>query len=292
MKRARHSTGGRPLWTCFCHSARGTTLRIRTTRGTTLSISTTSSTNLPRRFRNPSIPERLTPDGLPLAHYAANQRAFYRNSVVSLDDMTEKAATMLIGDCNGNFVPVGYPFNWRDVMLGIGRSPEGFGCPARKITTLLMADGSVRLLNDQIDLAVVQSLAGQGMREPRPDQVAKPTEPYRLKIRDYWRYLNIVRAHKSLMTFNLSPDRTFLAVDFRRYDSPADAEPEVWRSYFKEFQGTAPIETIEVKGHLRARELLPFLEIPSLKRLTLIGAHIDDDKDAVLSGARKDIVVD
>jgi type II secretory pathway pseudopilin PulG len=243
-------------------------------------------------FQNPSIAELQSPDGLPLVHYAANQRLLYRNSVVSLDDVPEKDATALIGDANGNFVPVGYPFNWRDLSLGIGTSPDGFGCPRRNGTMFLMADQAVRWFDNRVDANVVQSLAGPGSPEPSPDQVAKPSEPYRLTVRDYWRYLNIVRAHKGRMTFRLAPDRRFLEVDFRRYDDPRDAVPEQWQSYFQQFSKAAPVEHIEVHGNLRANELLPLLDLPTLKRLTIRNAKIADDKESVLASARRDIVVD
>jgi type II secretory pathway pseudopilin PulG len=243
-------------------------------------------------FQNPSIPELQSPDGLPLVHYAANQRLFYRNSVVSLSDVAEKGATALVGDCDGNFVPLGYPFNWRDISLGIGLSPDGFGCPSRDGTMFVMADLSVRWLNNRTDATVAQALAGPGLPEPTADQVAKPSKPYRLLIRDYWRHLKVVRAHKGLMTFSLAPDRRFLSVDFGHYDDPKDAVPERWRSSFQEFRKTAPIEHVEVIGQLRAAELQPFLEIPTLKRLTITGADIAEDKDSVLSAARKDIVID
>jgi hypothetical protein len=156
----------------------------------------------------------------------------------------------------------------------------------------VMADESVRWLNNRADATVALALAGPGLPEPSPDDVAKPAEPYRLMIRDYWRYLKIPRAQKGLMTFRLAPDRRYLQVDFRHYDDPKDANPERWRSHFQEFSKTAPIEHVEVIGHLRAPELQPFLEIPTLRRLTVTGAEIADDQDAVLAGARNDIVVD
>ncbi|MBI3866351.1 MAG: DUF1559 domain-containing protein [Planctomycetia bacterium] len=134
-------------------------------------------------FQNPSMAERKSIDGLPLAHYAANQRLFYRNSVVTLKDVPQQNATALVGDCNGNFLPMGSPFQWRDLSLGIGTTPDGFGCPTRDITMFLMADGSVRALNNRTDAAVAQALAGPASLAPTPDQVAKPSVRYRLKTR-------------------------------------------------------------------------------------------------------------
>lgn len=243
-------------------------------------------------FQNPSIDEKRSPDGLPLAHFAANQLLFHRNSSVSLDELTEKGGTALLGDCNGNFPPIGYPFNWRDLSIPLGSSPEGFGCPVREITMVLMADGSVRYLDNLADGAVLRSLAGPDGLRPSPDKVVKPLEPYRLKTSEYWRYLHIVRAHKSLMTFGLSPNRKSLNVDFRRYDRPEDATPDKWSGYFRDFVKSAPIEQVELKGELRADELRPFLEMPTIKQLGIRDAKISDDRDAVLATAKKDLVID
>jgi type II secretory pathway pseudopilin PulG len=243
-------------------------------------------------FQNPSIPDVRSSDGLPLTHFAGNEMLFYRNSVVSLNDLPERGSTALLGDCNGDFPPLGYPFNWRDVSHGIGTSPAGFGCPVRDATMFLMADQSVRVLNNRADIEVVRTLAGPLAMKPTSEQVAKPSEPYRLKIRKYWRYLNIVRAHKSLMTFRLAPDQKYLHVDFRRYDDPEDAVPERWRSDFLSFIKDAPVEHVELEGSLRANELVPFLELPALKRLTIGGAKIADDKESILNKARKKILID
>jgi type II secretory pathway pseudopilin PulG len=241
-------------------------------------------------FQNPSISETQSPDGLPLIHYAANQRLFYRNSVVRLRDVPDKSAAAMLGDANGSFIPLGYPFNWRDLSLGLGTSPDGFGCPRREITMLLLADGSVRALNNKADANVVMSLMGPEKAAPTPQQVAKPVEPYRLKIQEYWRYLDVVRGQKRLMNFALAPDKKSLSVNFGPNDSRV--VPGEWTPYFGPFIKGAPVERVEIRGWLRASELVPFLQIATLKRLTISNADIADDKDSILKTARKDIVVD
>ena len=242
-------------------------------------------------FQNPSVAERTSADGLPLAHYAANQRLFYRNSVVSLSDVEEKSATALVGDCNGNFIPIGYPFHWRDLSAGIAKTPDAFGCPTRDITMLIMADGSGRLLNNRTDAAVVQTLAGPESLEPSPDQVAKPNVPYRLNTREYWRYLNINPDHRRLIALRRAPDGKYLEATFENYEF-RDLDPKRLSSQLQEFIKLATVEHVELKGKLRADEVRPFLEIPTVNRLTISGADITGDKDAVLAAARKEIVVD
>ena len=150
----------------------------------------------------------------------------------------------------------------------------------------------MRTLTNRTDTEIAKSIRGPSELQPTPEQVVKPPEPYRLKIREYWRYLNVVRAHKGLMTFRLSPDRKSLFVDFRRYDDPKDAVPEQWRPYFQDFLKAAPVEHVELKGRLRANELTPFLALPTLKRLTVSKAQIADDIDAVLATARNEVMID
>src|SRR5262249_23974640 len=149
-----------------------------------------------------------------------------------------------------------------------------------------------RRLSTRTDGAVLRTFAGPEELRPTAEQVAKPTKPYRLTIREYWRYLKIVRRHKGLMTFRLSPDKEYLDVDVREYDDPNDADPDVWRRYFERFLGNSPVEHVQISGHLRAEELTPFLAIPTLKRLSIHGAHIDGDPAPVLSGARQDLLID
>ncbi len=238
----------------------------------------------------PGIFAERSPDGLPLTHMAASQTLFHRNSVVRLDNLPEKSGVAMIGEARGNFVPIGYPYNWRDLSLGLGASDEGFGSPIRDTTMFVMGDLSVREFANDTSAAILKDLAGQ--IQPLPRAVKKPAGPYRLTVRDYWRYLNVVRGHKQLMTFRLSPDRKNLYVDFRYYDDYSEAIPERWDSYFHKFLQAAPVETVHLKGRLRARELQPFLKLPKLKRLTISDARIEDDPKEFLAVAPKSILVD
>lgn len=243
-------------------------------------------------WQNPSESVTRSPEGFPLNHFTANQRLFHRNSVIHLDNIPELGATALIGEAYGNYVPIGYPYNWRDISLGLAKSSSGFGCPARDVTMFLMGDGSVRTLNNKTDSAVLNSLAGPDKLKPSVEQVAKPSEPYRLKNQPYWRYLDVVRAHKELMSFRLTPDRKTLFVDFRNCNDPEEAVASKWSGYFHEFLKGAPVEHVELKGHLRANELVPFLELASLKRLTISLCTIQDDSESVLTKARAGIAID
>lgn len=242
--------------------------------------------------QDPSIREVRSPDGFPLSHFAANQRLFYRNSVVRLNDIPVRSATILLGEANGSFVPFGYPFNWRDLSLGLKLSPDGFGSPSSSGTLFLFADGSVRWLDNKIDADIARAYAGPAALKPTPQQIAKPGVPYRLATQEYWRYRNVFRTHEELMSFRLSPDRKYLGVDFRNYDKPEEAHASRWISTFDELVAGASIEHVELTGHLRAQELVPFLSLPALKHLTLTYTTIADDAKSVLATARKGVVID
>ncbi|MBA3313630.1 MAG: DUF1559 domain-containing protein [Planctomycetota bacterium] len=51
------------------------------------------------------------------------------------------------------------PTNVRDPALGINASPEGFGSPFKGGANVLMGDGSVRFVSEEIDRKVLAALA-------------------------------------------------------------------------------------------------------------------------------------
>lgn len=139
-------------------------------------------------FTDPSIGTSLSPDGLQLNPVAANQNLMYRNSSVGFDDIPDKAGTLLLADAYGDWIPVGYPFGWRDVALGLHMSPQGFGNSVREGTHTVLVDGSVRYFSKETDPKVWAALAGPEKLHPTPEQVAKPREPYQLTVTDYVRH--------------------------------------------------------------------------------------------------------
>lgn len=244
-------------------------------------------------WQNPSISQSKSPDGLPLLHYAANQWVMHRNSHIRIKDFSQgTSAIFVVGDANGAFDPLGYPYIWRDIADGLRESDSGFGCPVRTTTMFLMADGSVRDLSNSIDRQITQRMAGPPELKPTSDQVAKPSTPYRLdNALKYWRFDFCLRGHKTLMTFRLSPDGKFLKVDFG-HANPKEAESSHWLASFQVITNGRPIEEVQLAGRLTAEELIPLLKIKTLKRLTISNATITGDTSAVLKTARSDIELD
>lgn len=244
-------------------------------------------------WQNSSVVQVVSPDGFRLAHYAANEWILSRNSSVHLQDLTTgTSSTAMVGDANGNYEPIGLPYNWRDITSGLGTSQAGFGCPTRPITMILIADGTIRELANETDAAIAKQMAGPEELKPSPDQIAKPDEPYRLPNRPYWRFVSSGRSDKSLLKFRLSPDGNYLKADFDYYSKSDEANFKNWINSFHAITKDAAVEHVELCGRLRANELVPFLELPTLKRLTISKARIEDDKAGVLATARREIEID
>jgi prepilin-type processing-associated H-X9-DG protein len=130
-------------------------------------------------FINPEFrPAPLTDlDGFGLSHYAANSRVMGPNRAMKVQDITDGTAnTILVGEVNANFKPWGHPVNWRDPARGINQSPNGFGGPRSSGgAQFLMADGSVRLINERVSPGVLRALATpDGKEDVDPSDLENP----------------------------------------------------------------------------------------------------------------------
>lgn len=126
-------------------------------------------------FLSPGVSPKISPDGFALVHYAANQYVMHRNSSTDPLKLTSGTSqTVAVGEACGNFVPFGYPYNWRDVLLGLNSSPDGFGCDNRSTTLLLMCDGEVREFGRETSVAKMLAVRGVGPKRVDEADVAKP----------------------------------------------------------------------------------------------------------------------
>ena len=105
-------------------------------------------------------------EGYALAHYAANCRVVGGGEPLRLSDIPDgQSNTILAGEIVEGFKPWGHPVNWRDPALGLN-VPGGFGSPhAARVTQVLMADGSVRVIPADIDPALLRALATPAGKE-------------------------------------------------------------------------------------------------------------------------------
>lgn len=108
-------------------------------------------------FRNAPLRDQ---HGFGLNHYAGNSELFERESEIpSIDAISDQSNLLLIGEVNSEFTAWGRPSNSRHPSVGIN-TPGGFGGPSGSDGALfVMADGSVRLINEQIDPDVLKSLS-------------------------------------------------------------------------------------------------------------------------------------
>jgi hypothetical protein len=110
-------------------------------------------------FLNPSLPERQSIDGYGLSHYAGNSRLLNENTAISILAITDGTSyTILAGEVSSNLKPWGHPANYRDPALGVGGGPDAFGRPTIG-AQFLMADGSVRFIDGDIDPQVLKALS-------------------------------------------------------------------------------------------------------------------------------------
>jgi hypothetical protein len=120
-------------------------------------------------FLNPHFTKDTwrTKEGFGASHYAANQHVIGPKGVTTLAGITDgQSQTMLLGEVNANFEPWAKPENWRDPALGLNCSAHGFGGIRNSHEVwFVMADGSVRVLKDNIDPAVLRALGTPAARD-------------------------------------------------------------------------------------------------------------------------------
>jgi hypothetical protein len=99
-------------------------------------------------------------NALPPIHYAANDKLLRAGSKLRPQDIRDGSSrTILFGEAAGNYKPWGQPGNWRNLELGLNKSRDGFGCPFLRGTCFVMADGSTRRLDDDVDPEVLKALS-------------------------------------------------------------------------------------------------------------------------------------
>ena len=108
-------------------------------------------------FLNPNIEEKVSPEGLPLSHYMGNELLMGPNRGARFREVNDGLAnTIMAFEVGENFKPWGDPTNFAVPADRIGR-------PNRSSTTggnqVLMGDGSVRFVSENIDPAVLKALS-------------------------------------------------------------------------------------------------------------------------------------
>jgi prepilin-type N-terminal cleavage/methylation domain-containing protein/prepilin-type processing-associated H-X9-DG protein len=129
------------------------------------------STEIPA-FLHPGHRRSEPGAGYAPSHYSGNALVLGGDAPRGIEHITDGlSSTIHAGEAAARFRPWGDPANWRDLDLGINRSPEGFGGPSPGGANFLFADGSVRFLKDKIDPGVLKALSTPaGGEEPGHDE--------------------------------------------------------------------------------------------------------------------------
>lgn len=108
--------------------------------------------------------------GYSLSHYAANAHVLSANRGIRISEIPDGTSqTVLAGEVADRFKPWGHPVNWRDLKKGINKSSDGFGSPFAGGAHVLLADGSVRFIQENIDPDILRRLARPNDGEVIPD---------------------------------------------------------------------------------------------------------------------------
>lgn len=111
-------------------------------------------------YLNPAIPERVSPNGLSLSHYVGNELFMGPNGNMRLRDITDGTSnTIMAVETGEKFKPWGDPTNIAkpaDIMGAGKKSPFTGG------NHVLMGDGAVRFVSENIDPSVLKALSTPG----------------------------------------------------------------------------------------------------------------------------------
>lgn len=121
-------------------------------------------------FLNPGeAGSQFAADGSAASHYSLNSGLTAVPQPLLLRNVTDGTSnTLYAGEASGNFKGWGDPANTRDPALGLNAGPDGFGGPYVGGCNLLLMDGSVRFINNEVDPAILKAIATPSGNEVVP----------------------------------------------------------------------------------------------------------------------------
>ncbi|MFH1300540.1 MAG: DUF1559 domain-containing protein [Planctomycetota bacterium] len=108
-------------------------------------------------YLNPTIEEKVSPDGYGLSHYVGNELVLKKNAGLRIRNITDGTSNTIVAVETGeNFKPWGDPTNLAvpGNMMGPGKKTAYRGG-----NHVLLGDGSVRFVSENIDPAVLKALS-------------------------------------------------------------------------------------------------------------------------------------
>ena len=113
-------------------------------------------------FENPSEPKVRSHWEFPVAHYSANAHVMAINSFVKLGDIARTDQLFLVGELDGDFVPWGCPYNWRE-LNSINPKPPTYGRSTRDGCQFLFVDGRVEFVSNEVSKDVLKAMSGEDL---------------------------------------------------------------------------------------------------------------------------------
>tara|TARA_R110002124_G_C8897120_1_gene509590 strand:+ start:396 stop:1355 length:960 start_codon:yes stop_codon:yes gene_type:complete len=111
-------------------------------------------------YLNPNIEERVSPEGLGLSHYVGNELVMKLNYGLGIRNISDGTSnTILAFEVGENFKPWGDPTN---IALPADRMGPGNKPAFRGGSHVLLGDGSVRFVSENIDPAILKKLETPG----------------------------------------------------------------------------------------------------------------------------------
>ncbi len=111
-------------------------------------------------YLNPNIDEKVSPEGMGLSHYVGNELVMKTNSGIGIRDITDGTSnTILAFEVGENFKPWGDPTN---IASPADRMKSGNIKAFRGGSHVLLGDGSVRFVSENIDPAILKKLETPG----------------------------------------------------------------------------------------------------------------------------------
>lgn len=115
-----------------------------------------------RHLHSSSLPTResKTAAGYGVTSFSANQLILNDKTSLSPHELTDgQSQTILYGEIRQNLPAWGQPGNFRDLTLGINKSPQGFGGFYKGRIIVSFVDGKIDYVSENIDPKVLEALA-------------------------------------------------------------------------------------------------------------------------------------